>query len=107
MSLSIAIKTKDLKVLEETVAKAVKIYAAEKPAEVNVDTIHGSLPFSSLWDEDTKWAVITAAYAEILQQVSSIKKGLDTRVETARIIAMNAVMRNVSSKTESGKDDLI
>ena len=107
MSLSEAIKKKDLNLLEKTVVKAVKIYDAEKPAEVVVDTAFGSLPFSSLWDDDTKWAVITAAYATILQEVAAIPKKADTKIETAKIIATNAVMRNVSSTTSASDDGLI
>jgi len=107
MSLSTAIKTKNLELLEKTVAKAVKIYDADKPAEVVVDTAFGSLPFSSLWDDDTKWAVITAAYATILQEVATIPAKADAKVETAKIIATNAVMRNVSSTTPASDDGLI
>jgi len=107
MSLSEAIKTKNLELLETTVEKAVKIYSADKPAEVKVSTEHGTLPFSSLWDDDVKWGVITAAYANILREISNIDKKLDAKTETAKIIATNAVMRNVSSKSTSAKGDLI
>ena len=107
MSLSTAIKNRDLQDLEDTVTKAVAAYKTAKPAAVSVDTVHGTLLFSALWDEDSPWAVIAGAYASILQDVSRIPAGLDKAVETAKIISSNAVMRNVSATAVSDKDDLL
>lgn len=107
MSLSKAIATKDLGLLEETVAKAAKVYTAAKPAEVLVDTVYGSLPFSALFDEESKWAVIAGAYAAVVQAVSKIPKDLDVDVETAKIIATNAVLRNVSSTSTRAEGSLL
>ena len=97
MSLSSAIAKKDINELETTVKAAVEIYNTACPKEVSVDTAFGQLPFSAIWDEDTKWAVIGAAYADVVQQVSKISKDLDKNIETAKIISQNAVLRNVSS----------
>lgn len=107
MSLSKSIGTRDLELLVKTVASAVKIYNTAKPEETIVDTVHGGIPFSSIWDEDTKWSVIESAYASIIQAVGKIPKNSDVKIETAKIIATNAIMRNVTveptaASSESG-----
>jgi len=101
MSLSNAIKNKDMVELDKTVKEATKIYAAAKPESVSIDTVHGQLPLNAIFDEDTKWAVITAAYAEIIQAVSKIPATADAVVETAKLIATNAVLRNINEPTST------
>lgn len=102
MSLSTAISNRDFAELEKTVKEATKIYAAAKPESVSIDTVHGTLPLTAIFDEDTKWAVITAAYADIVQRVSKLPAGSDTKVETAKLIATNAVLRNISEPATKG-----
>ena len=99
MSLKVSIQTRDEDLLKKTVAKAVKAYKAELPDEQNVCTVHGDVPFSMVFDEDTKWNVITAAYVQVVQAVSRVPANLDLDTETAKIIATNAVLRNVGVTT--------
>ena len=99
MSLKVAIQTRDESLLKDTVAKAVAIYNAKMPEEQNVNTVHGDVPFSMVFDEDTKWNVITAAYVQVVQEVSKVPATLDLDTETAKIIATNAVLRNVGVTT--------
>jgi len=106
MSIKVAIQNRDEKLLVEDVNKAVEIYASAVPAEVKVNTVFGEVPFSLLVDEDSKWNTITAAYVEVTQKVEALPKGVDRKVEIAKLIATNPVLRNVGSSSNSS-DDLL
>ena len=88
MGLASAIKNRDIKELETTVNAAVEIYKQELPDEAKsmVNTVHGDMPISMIFDEDTKWNVITGEYVAITNKVKALPKGCDEQIETAKII---------------------
>ena len=95
-----------VKIHKATLAKAVKdgtpISDAGTPAEAIINSVHGDVPFSLAFDEDTKWQVITGAYVAVTQAVARISKDANATEETARIIATNKVLRSVG---QSGATD--
>ena len=103
MCISKAIKTQDLELLKATVEKAVEVYGAALPDEAKamVNTIHGDMPISMIFDDETKWAVITGEYVRIVNAVKALPKGVDEKVETAKIIANSAMLRHVTSSVQS------
>jgi hypothetical protein len=107
MSLSESIKNRDMAELVKTVDKAVKIYGADAPAPLPVETVHGALPFTAVFDEETKWSVITGAYAEIVQASARIPEGAPKKVEIAKLIATNPVLRNLTKTTAASDDGLL
>lgn len=102
-SISNAIKNRDLKELKEVVDSQIAIYGAALPDEAKamVNTVHGDMPISMVFDEDTKWAVITGEYVSIVNAVKALPKGVDTTVETAKIIANSAVLRHITAEATS------
>ena len=106
-SLGECIATKDLKALQATVSEAVSIYGASQPKDAMVETVHGAIPFSAVWDEETKWEVIGGAYADVIQKASKIPEGVDRAIEEAKIIATNAVLRNVGEVSSTSAGGLI
>ena len=79
MGLGSAIKNRDMEDLKETVNAAVEIYKQELPDEAKsmVNTVHGDMPISMIFDEDTKWNVITGEYVAITNKVKALPKGCD------------------------------
>ena len=79
MGLGSAIKNRDMEELETTVNAAVEIYKQELPDEAKsmVNTVHGDMPISMIFDEDTKWNVITGEYVAITNKVKALPKGCD------------------------------
>lgn len=104
MGLASAIKNRDVKDLEETVKEAVRIYKQELPDEEKsmVNTVHGDMPISMIFDEDTKWNVITGEYVAITNKVKALPKGCDVEIETAKIIASSAILRHVVETKTTG-----
>lgn len=100
MSISKAIQARDFKLLEETVNKAVETYKAAMPDEATsmVNTVFGDVPASMLFDEDTKWNVITSEYVKIANEVKRLPKGCDENIETAKIIASSGILRHITTK---------
>lgn len=104
MGLGSAIKNRDMEDLKETVNAAVEIYKQELPDEAKsmVNTIHGDMPISMIFDEDTKWNVITGEYVAITNKVKELPKGCDEQIETAKIIASSAILRHVVEGKTTG-----
>ena len=104
MGLASAIKNRDIKELETTVNAAVEIYKQELPDEAKsmVNTVHGDMPISMIFDEDTKWNVITGEYVAITNKVKALPKGCDEQIETAKIIASSAILRHVVEGKTTG-----
>ena len=104
MGLASAIKNRDIKELETTVNAAVEIYKQELPDEAKsmVNTVHGDMPISMIFDEDTKWNVITGEYVAITNKVKALPKGCDEQIETAKIIASSAILRHVVKGKTTG-----
>ena len=109
MSISKAIKTQDLELLKETVEKAVEVYGAALPDEEKamVNTIHGDMPISMIFDDETKWAVVTGEYVKIANAVKELPKGCDEAIETAKIIANSAILRHAASDVTSATGSLL
>lgn len=107
MGLGEAIKNRDMDALIKTVNAAVKIYGADAPAALPVETVHGALPFTAVFDEDTKWSVITGAYASIVQASARVAESPAKKVEVAKLIATNPVLRNLSATTTPSTDGLL
>ena len=102
-SISQAIKTQDMEMLTAVVDSQVKIYGAALPDEAAamVNTVHGDMPISMIFDDDTKWAVVTGEYIRIVNLVKVLPKCVDEKVETAKIIANSAILRHVTSSVQS------
>ena len=109
MSISKAIKTQDLELLKATVEKAVEVYGAALPDEAKamVNTIHGDMPISMIFDDETKWAVVTGEYVKIANAVKELPKGCDEAIETAKIIANSAILRHATSDVTSATGSLL
>ena len=104
MGLRSAIKNRDMEDLKETVNAAVVVYNQELPDEAKsmVNTVHGDMPISMIFDEDTKWNVITGEYVAITNKVKALPKGCDEQIETAKIIASSAILRHVVESKTTG-----
>jgi hypothetical protein len=78
MSISKAIQEKDFNLLKETVDSAVKIYNAAMPDEATamVNTVHGDVPASMLFDDESKWVTVIAQYVMIANAVKALPKGV-------------------------------
>ena len=81
MGLASAIKNRDIKELETTVNAAVEIYKQELPDEAKsiVNTVHGDMPISMIFDEDTKWNVITGEYVAITNKEKALPQFSDKK----------------------------
>ena len=97
MGLASAIKNRDMEELKATIEAAVEKYKQELPDEERamVNTVHGDMPISMIFDEDTKWNVITGEYVAITNKVKALPKGCDEQIEKAKIIASSAILRHV------------
>ena len=102
-SISQAIKTQDMKMLTEVVESQVAIYGAALPDEAKamVNTVHGDMPISMIFDDETRWVAITGEYVRIVNAVKALPKGCDEAIETAKIIANSAILRHVTSSVQS------
>ena len=109
MGLASAIKNRDMEDLKETINAAVEIYKQELPDEAKsmVNTVHGDMPISMIFDEDTKWNVITSQYVIITNAVNALPKDCDLKIETAKIVASNAILRHIVEETKASDDDLL
>ena len=106
MSLSKAIKKQDFKKLTEAVEAAVAVYGAGMPTtEPKVETAYGQVPVSMLIDEDSKWATVTAEYVAITDAVTAIPKKADRKIEIAKLIANNAVLRCIVSESSASNGE--
>ena len=102
-SISQAIKTQNMEMLTAVVESQIAIYGAALPDEAKamVNTIHGDMPISMIFDDETKWAVITGEYVRIVNLVKVLPKCVDEKVETAKIIANSAMFRHATSSVQS------
>ena len=107
MSLSKAIKTKDKDLLKKVVDQAVSIYKAEQPDEVSVETAYGRMPVSMVVNIDKKayWVLAIEAYTQLARQMQSMPANLDRRVETAKAIALNPILRSLTADVSNSNSD--
>ena len=103
MSISQAIQKKDFKLLETTVEKALETYKAVLPDESQamVNTVYGDVPASMLFDDESKWQVITAEYVKISNAAKALPKGADIDIEIAKLISTSAILRHIVGGSRS------
>ena len=93
MSLTKALQDKDMKLLKETVNQARAIYKAAEPTEIPVvETIHGCLPITAIFDKKSKWHIVQSVYADIIRTAAVVPEELDRDIEIAKLIATNPVL---------------
>jgi len=107
MSIRIAITEKNWDTLEQTVKSALSIYNQALPAEPKVETVHGPCSISLLLDDADKWQFVTMAYMDISEAVAKIPESLDTRVETAKLIGANGILRHLTLQSKSADNSLL
>ena len=90
----------------EAVQAVVAVMAAPQPAVPAVHTVHGNLPLTAIFDEDTIWEQVTAEYANLVQKIEKLPEEGKT-LATAKLIASNAVLRNLGTEPAATIDGLI
>ena len=92
-----ALKKRSRKILAQAITDARKLYPAPATdTNILIDTIHGDLPLSVIWDKDTVWVVVEAEYARLLQEVSRIDSKDNISVEKAKLVAKSSVLNTVA-----------
>lgn len=90
----------------QAVASVVAVIAAPQPKVPNIDTVHGSMPLTAIFDEETIWAQITSEYAELTQQIAKLPEE-GKKLAVAKLIVENAVLRNCTAEAQASVDGLI
>lgn len=90
----------------QVVASVVAVIAAPQPKVPNIDTVHGSIPLTAIFDEETIWAQITSEYAELTQQIAKLPEE-GKKLAVAKLIVENAVLRNCTAEAQASVDGLI
>lgn len=130
VSLGLAVKTRDLEMISTIVGNAVKIVTdatikatgvavtgeeasavvsvlvAPQPAVPSVETVHGMMPLTAIFDDDTVWAQIEAEYADLVQKIDRLPEE-DKALNIAKLIIDNAVLRNAGTTAQPVVDGLI
>ena len=130
VSLGLAVKTRDLEMISKVVDNAVKIVTdaaiketgvvvtggeasavvsvivAPQPAVPSVETVHGQMPLTAIFDEDTIWAQIEAEYADLTQKIAKLPEE-DKALNIAKLIINNALLRNAGTTAQATVDGLI
>ena len=130
VSLGLAVQTRDLDMISSVVENAVKIVTdaaieatgvtvtggeasavvsvmvAPQPSVPSVETVHGLMPLTAIFDEDTIWAQIEAEYADLVQKIAKLPEEGKT-LAIAKMIIGNAVLRNAGTTAQATVDGLI
>lgn len=130
VSLGLAVQTRDLDMISVVVENAVKIVTdaaiaatgvtvtggeasavvsvivAPQPSVPSVETVHGLMPLTAIFDEDTIWAQIESEYADLVQKISRLPEE-DKALNIAKMIINNAVLRNAGTTAQATVDGLI
>lgn len=132
VSLGLAVKNRDFDMISSVVANAVKIVtdaaivatgvavaagnaeasavvaviAAPQPAVPSIETVHGFLPLTAIFDEETVWEKIEAEYAELTQKVGKLPEE-GKALAISKLIVANPVLRNCSEAAAPAVDGLI
>lgn len=102
MSLTKALQDRDMKLLRQTVEQARAIYKAAEPTTIPVvETVYGTLPITAIFDKKSKWQIVQAEYATILNQVAAITADDDKEIEIAKIIAQNPTLFFITQENNS------
>ena len=130
VSLGLAVQTRDLDMISTVVENAVKIVTdaaiaatgvtvtggeasavvsvmvAPQPSVPSVSTVHGMMPLTAIFDEDTIWAQIESEYADLVQKISRLPEE-GKALNIAKMIIDNAVLRNAGTTAQATVDGLI
>ena len=130
VSLGLAVQTRDLDMISTVVDNAVKIVTdaaiaatgvtvtggeasavvsvmvAPQPLVPSVETVHGMMPLTAIFDEDTIWAQIEAEYADLVQKISRLPEE-GKALAISKLIIDNAVLRNAGTTAQATVDGLI
>lgn len=130
VSLGLAVQTRDLDMISVVVDNAVKIVTdaaiaatgvtvtggeasavvsvmvAPQPSVPSVETVHGMMPLTAIFDEDTIWAQIESEYADLVQKIAKLPEE-DKALNIAKMIINNAVLRNAGTTAQATVDGLI
>lgn len=130
VSLGLAVQTRDLDMISTVVDNAVKIVTdaaiaatgvtvtggeasavvsvmvAPQPSVPSVSTVHGMMPLTAIFDEDTIWAQIESEYADLVQKISRLPEE-GKALNIAKMIIDNAVLRNAGTTAQATVDGLI
>lgn len=132
VSLGLAIKNRDFAMISSVVANAVKIVtdaaidatgvtvaagnteasavvaviAAPQPSVPSIETVHGMLPLTAIFDEDTIWSKVEAEYAELTQKIAKLPEE-GKALAISKLIVANPVLRNCSEAAAPAIDGLI
>lgn len=130
VSLGLAVQTRDLDMISVVVENAVKIVTdaaiaatgvtvtggeasavvsvmvAPQPSVPSVETVHGMMPLTAIYDVDTIWAQIESEYADLVQKIAKLPEE-DKALNIAKMIINNAVLRNAGTTAQATVDGLI
>lgn len=130
VSLGLAVQTRDLEMISVVVDNAVKIVTdaaikatgvavtsgeasavvsvmvAPQPSVPSVETVHGMMPLTAIFDEDTIWAQIESEYASLVQKIAGLPEE-DKALNIAKMIIGNAILRNAGTTAQATVDGLI
>lgn len=130
VSLGLAVQTRDLDMISTVVENAVKIVTdaaiaatgvtvtggeasavvsvmvAPQPSVPSVSTVHGMMPLTAIFDEDTIWAQIESEYADLVQKISRLPEE-GKALAISKLIIDNAVLRNAGTTAQATVDGLI
>lgn len=130
VSLGLAVQTRDLDMISTVVENAVKIVTdaaiaatgvtvtggeasavvsvmvAPQPSVPSVHTVHGMMPLTAIFDEDTIWAQIESEYADLVQKISRLPEE-DKALNIAKMIINNDVLRHAGTTAQATVDGLI
>lgn len=90
----------------EAVALVTAAFKAPQPAVPSIETVHGAMPLTSIFDEDTIWLQIEAEYAKLTQTIQRLPEEGKT-LAVAKLIAANAVLRNCTEEATATVEGLI
>lgn len=97
-TLTQAIKNRSIDELNEVVESALSVYKGTAGDEPTVHTVYGDLPLSMIFDEDTKWEVLTAEWVVVMRKAKAIPVSADQKIEIAKLIATNPYFRAAAGK---------
>lgn len=124
VSLGLAVQTRDLDMISVVVDNAVKIVidaaiaatgvtvtggealavvsvkVVTQPSVPSVETVHGMMPLTAIFDEDTIWAQIESEYADLVQKIAKLPEE-DKALNIAKMIIGNAVLRNAGTTAQA------
>lgn len=90
----------------EEASAVVAVISAPQPSVPSVETVHGSMPLTAIFDEDTRWAQVEAEYADLVQKIAKLPEE-GKALAVAKLIAGNAILRNFTAEASATVEGLI